>query len=49
MLLEQYEGLRHIVLSLKIHGDKTKVEQNIPQYFHINEKVSVDKDAGDHR
>ena len=41
MLLEQNEGLRHIVLSIKINGDKTKVEQNIPKYFHINEKESV--------
>ena len=49
VLLEQNNGLHQIVLSLKIHGDKTKVEQNIPHYFHINEKLSVDKDAGKHR
>ncbi len=48
MLLEQNDGLHQIVLSLKIHGDKTKVEQKIPQYFHNNEKLSVDKDEGEH-
>ncbi len=44
MLQEQNEELHPIILSQKIQ----KV-QNKPQYFHINEKVSVDNDVGDHR